>query len=133
RKLTGRSIYTTDRGHLHHCLLRQGFSKITVLLFISLLCLMAVAGAYLGMVFSNEWLAILSALTVAVILVRMRWFGHGEVLLVSDRLKNLICSVFRLRGGAGPRHSAIRLQGSGAWIDLWTAFTQSAEEMALRI
>ena len=26
RALTGRSIYTTDRGHLHHCLLRQGFS-----------------------------------------------------------------------------------------------------------
>ena len=27
RKLTGRSIYTTDRGHLHHCLLRRGLSR----------------------------------------------------------------------------------------------------------
>src|SRR5205085_4039275 len=85
RTLTGRSIYTTDRGHLHHCLLRQGFSKVTVLLFVSLFCLLAVAGAYLSIY--SEWLAVLTALTVAVILVRMRWFGHGEVLLVSDRLK----------------------------------------------
>ena len=23
RKLTGRSIYSTDRGHIHHCLLRR--------------------------------------------------------------------------------------------------------------
>ena len=47
RKLTGRSIYTTDRGHLHHCLLRQGFSKVAVLLFVSVFCLLAVAGSYL--------------------------------------------------------------------------------------
>jgi len=26
RKLTGRSIYATDRGHLHHCMLRRGLS-----------------------------------------------------------------------------------------------------------
>ena len=35
RKLTGRSIYTTDRGHLHHCLLRRGFSTWRVLLLVS--------------------------------------------------------------------------------------------------
>src|SRR5437868_2212657 len=27
RKLTGRSIYSTDRGHLHHCLLSRGLSR----------------------------------------------------------------------------------------------------------
>src|SRR2546428_6188308 len=26
RKLTGRSVYTTDRAHLHHCLSRRGLS-----------------------------------------------------------------------------------------------------------
>src|SRR5262249_8496162 len=31
RKLTGRSTYTTDRGHLHHCLLSKGFSSRGVL------------------------------------------------------------------------------------------------------
>ncbi|HWY86824.1 MAG TPA: MraY family glycosyltransferase [Gemmataceae bacterium] len=133
RKLTGRSIYTTDRGHLHHCLLRQGFSKVTVLLFVSLFCLVAVAGAFLSITLNSEWLALLAAFTVAVILVRMRWFGHGEVLLVSDRLKGLASSLVRLRRSVGPRHSAIRLQGnSGAWTDVWGSLTQSAEELALK-
>src|SRR5262249_10401911 len=30
------------------------------------------------------------------------------------------------------RHSAIRLQGNGAWTDLWASFTQFAQEMALK-
>jgi UDP-GlcNAc:undecaprenyl-phosphate GlcNAc-1-phosphate transferase len=132
RKLTGRSIYTTDRGHLHHCLLRQGFSKGMVLFFVSLFCLFAVAGAYLSITLNSEWLALLAAFTVAAILVRLRWFGHGEVLLVSDRLKGLVSSLVQLRRPLGPRHSAIMLQGSGAWTDLWASLTQSAEAMALK-
>jgi UDP-GlcNAc:undecaprenyl-phosphate GlcNAc-1-phosphate transferase len=133
RKLTGRSIYTTDRGHLHHCLLRQGFSKARVLHVVSLFCLLAAAGAYLSITLGSEWLALLAAFTVAVILVHLRWFGHGEVLLVGDRLKGLACSLLQLRRSGGPRHSAIRLQGSAAWTDLWGSLTQSAEEMALKM
>ena len=132
RKLTGRSIYTTDRGHLHHCLLRQGFSKVMVLLCVSVFCLLAVAGAILSITFNSEWLALLAALTVAVILVRMRWFGYGELLLVGDRLKGLVGSLLKLRGPLGPQDSAIQLQGSGAWTDPWTHLTQTAEEMELK-
>jgi UDP-GlcNAc:undecaprenyl-phosphate GlcNAc-1-phosphate transferase len=132
RKLTGRSIYTTDRGHLHHCLLRQGFSKTTVLLFVSLFCFVVVAGAYLSITLESEWLALLAAFIVAVILVRMRWFGYGELLLVSDRLKGMLSSLLQVRRPAGPRHSAVRIQGSGAWIDLWAKLTHSAEAMVLR-
>ena len=42
RKLTGRSIYTTDRGHLHHCLQRRGLSNRWVLLWVSLFCFVTV-------------------------------------------------------------------------------------------
>jgi len=132
RKLTGRSIYTTDRGHLHHCLLRQGYSKVTVLLFVSLLCLLAVAGAYLSITLNSEWLALLAGFTVAVILVRMRWFGNGEVLLVTDRIKGLASSLVQIRRSVNPHNSAIRLQGNGAWTDLWKTLTISAESMALK-
>jgi UDP-GlcNAc:undecaprenyl-phosphate GlcNAc-1-phosphate transferase len=132
RKLTGRSIYTTDRGHLHHCLLRHGFSKGVVLLFVSFFCLLSVAGAYLSITLDREWLALLAVFTVAVTLVSMRWFGYGEMLLVSDRIKVLASSILRLRGSVGPQNSAIRLQGSGAWTDQWAILTQAAEEMALK-
>ncbi len=40
RKLTGRSIYTTDRGHLHHCLLRRGLSTWRVLLLVLGFCVL---------------------------------------------------------------------------------------------
>lgn len=38
RKMTGRSIYATDRSHLHHCLLSRGFSVPVVLALVSLFC-----------------------------------------------------------------------------------------------
>jgi UDP-GlcNAc:undecaprenyl-phosphate GlcNAc-1-phosphate transferase len=132
RKLTGRSIYTTDRGHLHHCLLRQGFSKGMVLLFVSFFCLWAAGGAYLSITLDSEWLALFAALTVALALISMRWFGYGEMLLVGDRLRGLAASVLRSRGSIGPQNSAIRLQGSGAWADQWAFLAQAAEEMTLK-
>src|SRR5262249_40778972 len=45
RKLTGRSIYTTDRGHIHHCLQRRGLSTRGALFCLSLFCLVTVFGA----------------------------------------------------------------------------------------
>jgi UDP-GlcNAc:undecaprenyl-phosphate GlcNAc-1-phosphate transferase len=132
RKLTGRSIYTTDRGHLHHCLLRQGFSKEMVLLFVAIFCLWAAGGAYLSITLNKEWLALLAALTVALALISMRWFGYGEMLLIGDRLRGMAASVVRSRGSIGPHHSAIQLQGCGAWTDQWATLTEAAEEMALK-
>ncbi len=132
RKLTGRSIYTTDRGHLHHCLLRQGFSTVKVLICVALFCLIAVAGAYLSLTFNSEWMALVAALFVAVLLARLRWFGHGEMQLIGHRVKGLAASFLQFRKSAQPRQSAIRLQGSGAWADPWANLTQAAADMALK-
>ena len=44
RWLTGRSIYSTDRAHLHHRLIDSGFSNRQVLLLVGLICLLASAG-----------------------------------------------------------------------------------------
>ena len=40
RHLTGRSIYTTDRAHLHHSLLKRGFSSTKTATIIGLLCVL---------------------------------------------------------------------------------------------
>src|SRR5262249_36143897 len=61
RKLTGRSIYATDREHLHHCLLRRGFSPRHVLFWVSCFCLWTVIGALASLALKNELFAILSA------------------------------------------------------------------------
>jgi len=103
-----------------------------VLFLVSSFCLAAAAGAYLSITFNNEWLAVVTAITVAAILIGMRWFGHGEMLLVGDRLKGLANSLIKPNGSAGPQDSAIHLQGSGAWADQWMILTQSADELGLR-
>src|SRR5262249_13889999 len=61
RKLTGRSLYTTDRGHLHHCLLRSGLSNRRALLAVAGLCLVTAVGALASLAWNNEALALLSA------------------------------------------------------------------------
>ena len=48
RVLTGRSIFTTDRGHLHHCLLRRGMSRGSILLLVGSLGLITAGGAILS-------------------------------------------------------------------------------------
>jgi UDP-GlcNAc:undecaprenyl-phosphate GlcNAc-1-phosphate transferase len=90
RKLTGRSIYDTDRGHLHHCLLRRGFKAYHVLLLVSGFCLVTVTGVLASLALKNELLAVLSAVTVVSILVVTRLFGYGELALLGQRFRSLL-------------------------------------------
>ena len=133
RKLTGRSIYTTDRGHLHHCLLRRGFSTWRVLLLVFAFCVLTGAGALASEAFSNEWIAVVTAAAVVGILIVTRLFGYAEVMLVKERLRSLGGSLF-VRGGAsgGVREIEVRLQGSADWKELWQAVTARAAALELR-
>jgi UDP-N-acetylmuramyl pentapeptide phosphotransferase/UDP-N-acetylglucosamine-1-phosphate transferase/glycosyltransferase involved in cell wall biosynthesis len=124
RQLSGGNIYSTDRGLLHQCLLRLGFSKLIVLTLVSSFCLLAVAGAYLSIVLNSEWLARGAAVTVLIILIGMRWFGNGEMPGAS-RLKGLAVTLLKVRRPVGP------LQDGRAWEDLWAVLVRSAEEMEL--
>jgi UDP-GlcNAc:undecaprenyl-phosphate/decaprenyl-phosphate GlcNAc-1-phosphate transferase len=85
RKLTGRSIYSTDREHLHHCLLRKGFTSRRVLVWVASLCLLSVGGALLSLLLYNDLLAMLVSLMVIGILIGTRLFGYNEWLLVKSR------------------------------------------------
>lgn len=134
RKLTGRSIYETDRGHLHHCLLRRGFSGRTTLLWIGILCSCTAIGALVSVAQHNEWLAVASGLAVVATLVLSRWFGHSEVLLLGGRLKQLLTSLVQYSGGGADYASApfhARLTGTRDWDDLWNTLTEYAERFDL--
>lgn len=134
RKLTGRSIYDTDRGHLHHCLLRRGFSGRATLLWIGVFCSCTAAGALVSVALHNEWLAVASGLAVVATLVLARWFGHSEFLLLGGRLKRLVGSLVRFpharNGYVSPPFHA-RLTGTRDWEDLWTTLTEYAERFDL--
>lgn len=118
RKLTGRSIYTTDRGHLHHCLLRRGLSSRGVLLWVSCFCLMTVAGALASLAFKQEIIALLAAVAVVSIMIVTQMFGYVEFVLVRKRLTSLALSFLRGRKNE-PHLTEVRLQGSMDWAELW--------------
>lgn len=134
RKLTGRSIYETDRGHLHHCLQRSGYSGGGTVLFIAILCIVTCLGALLSVARQNESLAILAAAAVVATLVVGQIFGHGEVRLIGSRLKSMFLSLAQMPTG-GPKQGVpqrSRLNGTRDWDELWTTLTVYAERFDLR-
>jgi UDP-GlcNAc:undecaprenyl-phosphate GlcNAc-1-phosphate transferase len=132
RKLTGRSIYTTDRGHLHHCLLARGLSPRGVLFWVALFCFFTATGALISLALQNELLAMVTALVVVAILVGVRIFGYGEFLLARARLFAAANSLLRLRRSGRAHASEVRLQGSAGWRVAWSKFVDSAAELNLK-
>jgi UDP-GlcNAc:undecaprenyl-phosphate GlcNAc-1-phosphate transferase len=131
RKLTGRSLYSTDRGHLHHCLLRRGYSNSRVLVWVSLLCMLTVLGALGSLMWHNEFLAIFAMLAVVAILVVSRLFGYSELTLVRKRVGQIVLSFLQTPTPHQARQMEVHLQGSASWSDLWNSLTLSARELHL--
>src|SRR5205823_3479767 len=59
RKLTGRSIYMTDRSHLHHCLLQLAGSARKTLYLIVLACAGTCIGALASVALKSDIFALI--------------------------------------------------------------------------
>lgn len=131
RKLTGRSVFAADRGHLHHSLLVKGWSVRQASLFIALACATTCLGAVLSVVFENEFWALAMVASVVTLLVFTKTFGHIEFALV----RRHIPIVSRQKSGEdkanGHRAHSIQLQGAREWDNLWAAIVESAEAYQL--
>jgi UDP-GlcNAc:undecaprenyl-phosphate GlcNAc-1-phosphate transferase len=132
RKLTGRSIYETDRGHLHHCLLRRGLTARGALLLISLLCLVTGVGALASLALRNELIAIMATVVVIFILVATRLFGRAELELFAKRLVHFTSSFLEVPGEGKSRRLEVHLQGTTGWHELLEAVTTQAFELNLQ-
>jgi UDP-GlcNAc:undecaprenyl-phosphate/decaprenyl-phosphate GlcNAc-1-phosphate transferase len=132
RKLTGRSIYTTDRAHLHHRLMDSGFSNRQVLLLVGGLCLLASGGALASQALKNQMVALLSVLVVVTLLVVTRLFGHSEFLLIKERVLDFLTGFGRGADRGRVHHSAVHLQGSADWNELWQRVIAAAEHMQFK-
>jgi UDP-GlcNAc:undecaprenyl-phosphate GlcNAc-1-phosphate transferase len=131
RTLTGRSIYTTDRGHLHHCLLRSGLSNRRVLALVSAFCLITVFGTLASMALKSELFALLSGVVVVALLVVTRLFGHAELSLLGQRVRSVYASFLKLPEGKPAREIHVRLHGNVDWKELWLQITACAEQLNL--
>jgi UDP-GlcNAc:undecaprenyl-phosphate GlcNAc-1-phosphate transferase len=138
RRLTGRSIYMTDRGHVHHCLMIALDSNMAVLLAVATACLASGLGAWLSIYMKNDVTALLTTGFVAVVLIATRLFGHVEcALLISKCLSKLPLNMLWGRSSESNKASsparrlAVRLQGNRQWHLFWESLTELAERLQL--
>lgn len=133
RKLTGRSIYTTDRGHLHHCLLRRGGSSWRTVSWIATLCLLTSAGALATVTYNNEIYALLTTAGVLGMLVATGIFGHAELLLLTNHVRAAGASFMtRVTPESNVSRMRVHLQGSRNWDQVFDQLRQAAELLDLQ-
>lgn len=133
RRLTGRSIYSTDRGHLHHCLARQGHSGSRLLLVVGSLCGLTGLGAVAAAWFNNEMIAVLGVATALAILVATRSFGAAELTLLTNRVRRFAGSLLRKPEGTRPvlHDEQVQLHGKQEWHQLWQTLTEFADRFEM--
>lgn len=133
RKLTGRSIYTTDRAHLHHTLKNRGLGDRSLLLVVGILATITASGALAGQALGRDWLAPISVLAVFGILVVTRAFGYAEMVLIARRSSHFAKSLIEpaRKTDSITRQRTVRLQGSRQWETVWETLVEFAEREGL--
>ena len=130
RKLTGRSIYATDRGHLHHRLMTRFGNNARVLGFVAVCCAVTCTGALISLFMQNDLAALASVFAVICILVATQIFGHVEFVMLASRVRSLGGSLMN-RSDTNRWHTSFRLQGTRQWDLLWQSLTEYAEKAQL--
>ncbi|MBN2217316.1 MAG: undecaprenyl/decaprenyl-phosphate alpha-N-acetylglucosaminyl 1-phosphate transferase [Pirellulales bacterium] len=133
RKLTGRSVYETDRAHLHHRLMNLLGSNRKVLGWVAVCCAVLAVATLVGLVLKDDRIMVITCLGVVGIFIATGIFGRVELLLVGTRLRGigrtLISPIFARRDTAW--QTSIHLQGNQQWDLLWATFVESAEKLRL--
>jgi UDP-GlcNAc:undecaprenyl-phosphate/decaprenyl-phosphate GlcNAc-1-phosphate transferase len=130
RKLTGRSIFSTDRGHIHHSMLRWGLSNRGLVVAINVACGITAIGAIFSTSMGNPAIAVISVICVLGALVASRAFGHAELQLLSSRTYHFCGSLMpkSQSNRAVGSHHAIRFQGNRGWETVWNSLMEFAEK-----
>ncbi|MCE5268057.1 MAG: undecaprenyl/decaprenyl-phosphate alpha-N-acetylglucosaminyl 1-phosphate transferase [Planctomycetaceae bacterium] len=95
RGLTGRRLDAPDRLHIHHRLLDRGWTPWQVLCLLGALCLTTGAAATAATIFRRDALAWIAAMTLIVLMIRLRLFGHEEFALVKEAVVRALKPGFR--------------------------------------
>jgi UDP-GlcNAc:undecaprenyl-phosphate/decaprenyl-phosphate GlcNAc-1-phosphate transferase len=117
RRLTGRAFDAPDRLHIHHRLLDRGWTPWQVLCLLGALCLTMGGAATAATIFRRDALAWIAAMTLVVLMIRLRLFGHHEFALAKKAVvrgvKMSVAGVVRRVGAQG---SGFRVQRSNEQI-----------------
>lgn len=118
RKMTGRPLDAPDRLHIHHRLLDRGWTPWQVLCLIGAICLTTGAAATAATIFRRDVLAWVAAITLIVLMIRLRLFGYEEFAMLKEATvrfaKLLIGLPARLAGIARSNRAWLRVQDAEA-------------------
>ncbi|TWU25810.1 MraY family glycosyltransferase [Bythopirellula polymerisocia] len=128
RKLSGRSVFATDRGHLHHLLMSMFGSNPRVLAVVAISCAVTCVGALISVFMGNDLLALLSVLSVLCTLVVTKAFGHIEFVMLITRIKSLVLSK---SPGKAEHEYSFQMQGDREWQFLWESVIEIAKKTSL--
>jgi UDP-GlcNAc:undecaprenyl-phosphate/decaprenyl-phosphate GlcNAc-1-phosphate transferase len=133
RKLTGRSVFTVDRGHLHHNLMRHGIRNRMLVGVITLLSLITAGGAVAGVVMKSDLISLSTMAFALGSLVVSRLFGFAELQLLSKRITNFGHSLLTPQGKSEGhiRQQVVKLQGTRDWEIVWDTLVEFSEKHRL--
>ncbi len=133
RVLTGRGIALSDRGHLHHALLRRGWGPRRLIAGMAGLTMISSAAALLGMVTQNSWWSMAGVALVVGVLVFGRVFWWNELVLIASRARMFLLS-FVPRTAKRPdqeRNRIVGLNDSSQCQEIWEELNAFANEHGL--
>ncbi len=130
RKLMGRSIYDTDRGHLHHCLLNNGVSPRQVVGIVAAFTLLTSVGAIATLWVGTDLLSLLAVIAVLGICIRWRLMGRGEFDLVVSRVATGIRQ--RQCDEQTPDQAFVHIQGDRDWRPFWSLVVEFSRANGIR-
>jgi UDP-GlcNAc:undecaprenyl-phosphate GlcNAc-1-phosphate transferase len=132
RWLTGRSLYTTDRAHLHHLLLEK-HGPVRMLLVVAGLCIITTSLAVMSVVWNRPLMAVLGVFLVIGVLVLTRSFGHAEARLLAGKAVHFIRSfaTHPVDSPSETHHRRVALQGVERWDSVWEPLVEFAEAHGL--
>ena len=130
RQLTGRSIFSTDRGHLHHSLMKRGYSAKMSLLWVLLFCSTTAAGSVLSLVNQDSRYAMVSIAIVILVMIGCKIFGVAEFQLLTRNAASLAKSIFHVTTNSKPdvQQSSVHVQGSRDWQQEWKLLCEFADK-----
>ncbi|MEI8211849.1 MAG: MraY family glycosyltransferase [Planctomycetota bacterium] len=129
RKLTGRSVFTVDRGHLHHNLMRHGITNRSLVAMITFLSLVTASGAVAGVILKSDWISLATMMFALGSLVVSRLFGFAELMLLWHRVRSFLISLVSSRGPSyAATQQVVQLQGTRNWEIVWSTLVEFCEK-----
>ncbi|WP_347245876.1 MraY family glycosyltransferase [Thermogutta sp.] len=132
RKLSRRSLYTTDRFHLHHQFMEKLGNNVRALFVVTVLAFAMACAAVATLVVGNDLLAVGCGLTMVVGLVATGLFGRAECRLLWAALRKggrRVKTVFSRADGC--ICEGLQLSGRGTWQHLWEQLIRPASQYNL--